>query len=68
MHALDGADLMAGAFDVGQQVVPAHDAGKLLLVVVMFVGRLGPFALIAGLTTGMSEQHLEYPEEHIMIG
>lgn len=45
-----------------------HDLGKLLLVVVMFVGRLGPFALIAGLTTGRSEQHLEYPEEHIMIG
>jgi trk system potassium uptake protein len=45
-----------------------HDFGKLLLVAVMYTGRLGPFLLIAALTSGKKEVTVEYPEEHIMIG
>lgn len=42
--------------------------GKLLVVVTMFVGRLGPLTLIAALARTPSAQHLRYPEEKIMIG
>jgi trk system potassium uptake protein len=42
--------------------------GKLLIVVTMFVGRLGPLTLIAALARLQAAQHLRYPEEKIMIG
>ena len=42
--------------------------GKLLVIVTMFVGRLGPLTLIAALARVTTAQHLRYPEEKIMIG
>ena len=42
--------------------------GKILITLVMFIGRLGPLVLIAVLTTRTREDHVEYPEENIMIG
>lgn len=42
--------------------------GKLLIVVTMVVGRLGPLTLIAALARVQAPQHLRYPEERIMIG
>ena len=38
--ALDRADVMAAAFDVGQQVVPAHHAGEFLAIHGVEVGRV----------------------------
>jgi trk system potassium uptake protein TrkH len=42
--------------------------GKLLVCVVMYVGRLGPLTLIMALTARKKDVSIEYPEEHIMIG
>jgi trk system potassium uptake protein TrkH len=42
--------------------------GKLLVIITMFVGRLGPLTLIAALARTPAAQHLRYPEEKIMIG
>jgi trk system potassium uptake protein TrkH len=44
------------------------DMDKIILSVVMFVGRLGPLTLIIALTSGKKEINIKYPEEHIMIG
>jgi trk system potassium uptake protein len=43
-------------------------AGKWMIIVTMFVGRLGPLTLIAALARTPSPQHVRYPEEKIMIG
>jgi trk system potassium uptake protein len=42
--------------------------GKLLIILTMFVGRLGPLTLIAALARRPSAQLFHYPEEKIMIG
>lgn len=42
--------------------------GKVLICVVMFIGRLGPLTLIMALTSMKKDINIEYPEEHIMIG
>lgn len=41
---------------------------KYLIVLVMFIGRLGPLTLITALTLKRRNHMIEYPEEHIMIG
>jgi trk system potassium uptake protein len=42
--------------------------GKLLIMITMFVGRLGPLTLIAALARQQPTQLLHYPEEKILIG
>mgnify|MGYP002344569966 FL=1 len=42
--------------------------GKLILCLVMFVGRLGPLTLIMALTNTKKDINIQYPSEHIMIG
>ena len=42
--------------------------GKLLICLVMYVGRLGPLTLIMALTAKNKDVSVQYPEEHIMIG
>mgnify|MGYP003887446455 CR=1 FL=1 len=42
--------------------------GKLLLCIVMFIGRLGPLTLMIALAERKREPEILYPEEHIMIG
>ena len=42
--------------------------GKVVVIVTMFVGRLGPLTLIAALARMPTAQHVRYPEEKIMIG
>ncbi len=44
------------------------DTGKLLLSLVMFVGRVGPFAIITALTVSKKRIDIETAEENIMIG
>ncbi len=43
-------------------------AGKLIVTLVMFVGRLGPLSLISALTSTRKETPYEVAEENIMIG
>ncbi len=41
---------------------------KVLLSVIMFLGRLGPLTFIMALTSRKKKAMIEYPAEHIMIG
>jgi trk system potassium uptake protein TrkH len=79
---LNGFDLRVSALSAGFEVVSAFGtvglsmgvtgqlsfAGKLLICVVMYVGRLGPLTLIAAMTSNRKDVIIEYPEEHVMIG
>ncbi|MEH3053076.1 MAG: hypothetical protein PGN13_03575 [Patulibacter minatonensis] len=44
------------------------DAGKLILIALMFAGRLGPITLASSLALRRSERQYEYPEERPIIG
>jgi trk system potassium uptake protein TrkH len=43
-------------------------AGKWILIVLMFIGRLGPLLLIAALQSWQNNQYYSLPEENLMIG
>ncbi len=43
-------------------------AGKLIIIVVMLVGRLGPLTLLAALTFDLKPAQYNYPEEPIIVG
>jgi trk system potassium uptake protein TrkH len=43
-------------------------AGKLIIMVVMLVGRLGPLTLLASLTFNLRPARYHYPEEAVMVG
>lgn len=45
----------------------AYD-GKIILAVIMFVGRIGPFALITAITEKVRTANYEIADENIMIG
>ncbi len=42
--------------------------GKILLAIIMFVGRVGPFALISAITENIKTADYEIADENIMIG
>lgn len=42
--------------------------GKIILSLVMLIGRLGPLALIMAITSNKRNIYIEYPTEHIIIG
>lgn len=44
------------------------DPGKLLLSLVMFVGRVGPFAIITAISVSRKAADIEIADENIMIG
>lgn len=44
------------------------DDGKILLSIIMFVGRIGPFALITAITEKVRSADYEIADENIMIG
>jgi trk system potassium uptake protein TrkH len=44
------------------------DAGKWIVIFLMFVGRLGPFMLISALQSVQDVQLYNLPEENLMIG
>jgi trk system potassium uptake protein TrkH len=44
------------------------NAGKWIIIVLMFVGRLGPFVLIAALQSVQETPYYRLPEESLMIG
>jgi trk system potassium uptake protein len=43
-------------------------AGKWVIIALMFIGRLGPFVLIAALQSVQETPYYRLPEESIMIG
>jgi trk system potassium uptake protein TrkH len=44
------------------------DAGKLIIIAVMLIGRLGPLTLLAALTLNPRPARYNYPEEVIIVG
>ncbi len=42
--------------------------GKLIIIVVMFVGRLGPLTLLAAMTFNLRPARYSYPEEVVIVG
>lgn len=44
------------------------DAGKLIIIAVMLIGRLGPLTLLAALTFNLKPTQYSYPEEPIIVG
>jgi trk system potassium uptake protein TrkH len=43
-------------------------AGKIIIIIMMFVGRVGPLSLLLGLTIDKKETAIELPKEGISIG
>ena len=43
-------------------------AGKLIIIAVMLIGRLGPLTLLAVLTFNLKPAKYNYPEEAIIVG
>ncbi len=44
------------------------DAGKLIIIAVMLIGRLGPLTLLAALTFNLKPARYNYPDEAIIVG
>ena len=44
------------------------DAGKIVLVILMLVGRLGPITAAVALSRQRRVRQLEYPEEEPLVG
>ncbi len=44
------------------------DAGKLIIIAVMLIGRLGPLTLLAALTFNIKPARYNYPDEAIIVG
>ena len=58
----------AGTVGISVGATPElNDVGKLLIVLVIFLGRVGPLALALVLGRGDASR-LDYPEEHVMVG
>ncbi len=58
-----------GTVGLSTGVTPAlTTAGKLIIIIVMFVGRLGPLTLLASLTFNLKPARYSYPEEVVIVG
>jgi trk system potassium uptake protein TrkH len=44
------------------------EPGRLVLIVGMFVGRIGPFTLVLAVARREEKLHYEYPEEGVALG
>jgi len=42
--------------------------GKLIIIISMFIGRLGPLTLLASLTFNLRTARFSYPEEVVIVG
>ena len=43
-------------------------AGKLIIIAIMLIGRLGPLTLLASVTFNLKPARYNYPEEAIIVG
>ena len=58
-----------GTVGLSRGVTPnLSDAGKLVLMMTMFAGRVGPLSLAVALSRGKSNGALRYPEERVTVG
>lgn len=44
------------------------DIGRVIVIILMFIGRLGPIAVVVALSRSRHVAHFEYPEERPLIG
>jgi len=44
------------------------DMGRILIILTMFVGRLGPLTIALALNNRASKRNVEYITDHVMIG
>jgi trk system potassium uptake protein TrkH len=74
----EGRDLMVTTFEVFSALGTVGlslgltpvltEAGRLIIILVMFIGRLGPITLASSLTGAGHEPHVRLPRGRIMIG
>jgi len=58
-----------GTVGLSTGVTPQLSAvGKVILILLMFIGRLGPIAVVAALSQGEREARIEYAPEEPLIG
>ena len=58
-----------GTVGLSTGVTPAlTGAGKIIIIVVMLIGRLGPLTLLAALTFNLKPVRYNYPDEAIIVG
>jgi trk system potassium uptake protein len=43
-------------------------AGKVIIIIAMLIGRLGPLTLLAALTFNLKPIRYNYPDEAVMVG
>ncbi len=78
LTATDNASLESAFFEVASALGTvglslgissnATEAGKIILIICMFVGRIGPFTMFLFLLGREKSSHLEYPEERVILG
>ncbi len=78
LTATDDASLGAAFFEVASALgtvglslgisANATAAGKVILIICMFVGRIGPFTMFLFLLGREKSSRLEYPEERMILG
>ena len=44
------------------------DAGKVIIIVVMFIGRIGPLTMALALGERQESARFAYPSERVMVG
>jgi Trk-type K+ transport system membrane component len=58
-----------GTSGLSMGITPAlSDEGKWVLIVIMFIGRIGMLALLFMFRPKRAKQHFHYPKEDIIIG
>ena len=60
--------LTTTGLSMGDTTAQLSDKGKLLLVLFMFLGRVGPFTALLFLMGREKPGQLKYPEERVIIG
>ena len=78
LTATDNATLESAFFEVASALGTvglslgissnATDAGKIILIICMFVGRIGPFTMFLFLLGKEKSSRLEYPQERVILG
>lgn len=64
-------DVLSAVCTVGLSaglVAELHEPGKLVMSLLMFIGRVGPIALASALALRKTKRHFEYPKESPLIG
>ena len=78
LEPLAGADLQRSAFEVTSAFATVGlssglsaelgPAGKLILALLMFTGRVGLLTLALAVSGGLRERHYRLPDEGVMVG